>query len=59
MKEINYNFFEVIKHVFTHKSLVNFGYKLIIIRLIYAIIYPFILCYKVFKYLFTYQKNEK
>jgi hypothetical protein len=56
MKEINYNFFEVIKHVFTHKSLVNFGYKLIIIRLIYAIIYPFILCYKVFKYLFTYQK---
>jgi hypothetical protein len=58
MKEEKYNFFfDIIKHIFTHKSLVNFGYKLIIIRLIYAIIYPFIFCFKILKYLFTFEKK--
>lgn len=58
MKEVEYNFFEVLKHIFTHKSLLNFGYKLAFFRLLYSIIYPFIFIYRVIRYLFT-QDNRK
>lgn len=58
MKEEKYNLIDIIKHIFTHKSLVNYGYFLMFIRVLYAIIYPFIVIYKLMKYLFTYKKTE-
>lgn len=59
MREEKYSFLDIIKHIFTHKSLVNFGYQLIFIRLFYAIIFPFVLLYKILKYLFTYDKSKQ
>ncbi|PNN29628.1 hypothetical protein AL503_002275 [Staphylococcus haemolyticus] len=59
MQEENYNLIDIIKHIFTHKSLVNYGYFLMFIRVLYAIIYPFIASYKLMKYLFTYKKPVK
>ncbi|PTJ36480.1 hypothetical protein BU024_10485 [Staphylococcus simulans] len=59
MIEREYNFWQVVKHIFTHKSLKAYGYKLMIIRLLYAIVFPFVLIFKMVKYLFTYDKNRK
>jgi hypothetical protein len=59
MKEVKYNFFfDVLKHIFSHKSLVKFGYKLAFIRLLYSIVYPFIFVFKVIKKLFV-KDNKK
>lgn len=58
MKEVKYNFFDVLKHIFSHKSLVKFGYKLAFIRLLYSIVYPFIFVFKVIKKLFA-KDNKK
>ena len=55
MYEIKYNYFEVLKHVFTHKSLVNYGYQLIIVRILYSIIFPFICLFKVIKNIYKYE----
>lgn len=59
MVEQEYNLFQVIIHIFTHKSLKAYGYKLVLIRLLYAIIFPFVLIFKVAKYFLTYDKNRK
>lgn len=59
MIEQEYNLFQVLKHIFTHKSLKVYGYKLVLIRLIYAIIFPIVLIFKVAKYFLTYDKNKK
>lgn len=54
----NKSLIEVLKHIFSHKSLKVFGYKLMLIRLLYAMVYPFVIIWKVFKFLFKPQKEK-
>ncbi|GJF96905.1 hypothetical protein SASC256_23520 [Staphylococcus argenteus] len=44
---------KIIKHILTHKSLVNYGYQLIILRILYATVYPFIITFRIVKFLFV------